>query len=265
MGDVAAEQWLNRGVQTAERLDRAEFDRFRWSMLPWVVCACGARLGEFLALRTTDFNLSDRAVGLRVQIDKQKGRRSSTDTRIPKRELIRETVMPDWMWDDVERLITETEARFGRGALIWTPMHDPYRMLDDSTLYKTMFEPAALRAGWSYTDVPQWTVDKDDSGSLVAVPMLRERGPRKGTQKTKRAWEWTWLHLRHMYGTYGIMPVEHGGFCMNIVDVSACMGHTNIETTLRCYVDTRKNIGARVAQATRGWDPRKPGPQLKSA
>ncbi len=265
IGETAMQRWLKRGEQTPERLEMAEFDRFRWSMLPWVACTCGARVGELLALRTTDFDLSDRNAGLRVQIARQKVRNSSTETKEPKYGSVRETVMPDWMWDDTQRLISEVEARFGTGALLWTPMHDPDRMLDDSTLYKTMFEPAALQAGWSYTDVPQWGVDEDESGSLIAVPLKYDNGPQKGTQKTKRSWEWTWRHLRHMYGTYGIMPVEHGGFGMNIVDLSACMGHANIETTLRCYVDSRRDIGVRMSEATRGRDPRQPRPQLKSA
>lgn len=110
-------------------------------------------------------------------------------------------------------------------------------------------------AGWSYTDVPQLRPAIDSEGKMIGVPLVYEKGPRKGEQKIRRYWTWSWRHLHHVYGTLGVTPVDGGGFGLSIKDVADCMGHRSTETTLRHYVDSREGIGARIAHNTAASSP----------
>jgi integrase len=257
MGEVAAAKWLRRVKNpSAERLARVELERFRWSMLPRIIFGGGLRVNEALALRTGDFRLAQRSEGLGIHIERQAARGSSTRLRPPKHGSVRTTYASDELWDDVFRLVTLLEAEFGPNVLVWPRMYDHTKMLDDSTLFSTYFDPAAEKtAGFTFEIVPQWTVEiekvEDASGNtkrvLTSVPLLDEK---TGKQKTRKSWNWNWRHLRHLFGTLALAPSQTGGWGQDIGDVAVWMGHRSAETTWEYYIGQRGGEGARMASAT---------------
>jgi len=253
LGDVAATKWLARIKNPSPtRLERVEYERFRWSMLPRIMFGGGPRPNECLALRTSDFDLRDRAKGLGLRIERQAIRASSTRTGPPKHGSARTTYVTDEMWDDVVKLVRWTEALFGPDVLVWPRMRDHTTMVDDSTLHKSYFDPAAeLTDGFISERVLQWAVEEEDvtdakgntTLELVTVPL---RGD-DGQQKTKKVWNWNWRHLRHLYGTTALAPKATGGWGQDIGDVSAWMGHKSPQTTWEYYIGRRQGDGARMA------------------
>lgn len=257
LGEVVARKWLAKvKAPSPARLERAEFERFRWSMVPRIVFGAGLRPGEALALRTGDFDLRDRTSGLGIDVERQTVRGSSTRTCDPKHGSKRRTYLADDAWDDVVKLVRWVEAVSGPNALLWSRMRDHTKMLDDSTLYSAYFVPAATAtAGFTFEDVPQWTVAEEttigDDGTktqvLMTVPLKKN-----GVQVTRRVWNWSWRHLRHLYGTTALAAVSNGGWGQDIADVSIWMGHRSAETTWEYYVGKRPGGGARMAAATGG-------------
>jgi integrase len=252
LGDVAAAKSIGRLKNPDEtRLQLAELERFRWSMLPMLIFGGGLRPNEALALRTGDFDLSNRTNGLGLYIERQADRSSSTGTRPPKHGSKRTTYVTDKLWDDVVRLVSWIEAQSGRNALVWPRLREPDHMLDDSTLHRAYFIPAAERtAGFTSELIPQWTVvegdDIDERGhrTLITVPLINKS---TSEQRTKRVWNWSWRHFRHLYGTTALAPVDTGGWGQDIADVAEWMGHRSSQTTWEYYIGTREGSGARMA------------------
>lgn len=255
MGAVATSKWL-RGVKhpSPERLARVELARFRWSMLPRIIFGGGLRPNEALALRTGDFQLTDRDEGLGIKIERQAARGISTGTRPPKHGSERTTFMPDELWDDVMRLVTMLEAEFGPNVLVWPRMRDHTKMLDDSTLFSAYYDPAAeLTDGFTYEMVAQWTVkvehdpDNHARAVLITVPLL----DRDGKQRQRKNWNFNWRHLRHLYSTTALAPRATDGWGQDIADVAVWMGYRSAETTWEYYIGQRPEGGARMAAGTK--------------
>lgn len=257
LGTVVEAKWLGKVKHPdAARRERATFEAFRWAMLVLVMFGFGLRPNEALALRTGDFRLGSRDQGLGLHIDRQAARGSSTRTAAPKHGSERTTYAPDELWDDVVRLVTEIEDRFGPNSLLWPRMRDHTKMLDDSTLYGSYFDPAAERtAGFTFEMVPQWTVEahtvqepgEKPRSELVAVPLLDA----DGKQRHRKRWNWNWRHLRHLYGTTAIASRDHGGWGQDITDIAKWMGHRSTKTTWDYYIGNRDGDGARMAAGTR--------------
>lgn len=246
MGALVGRRY-RRGKMTPAKEARAALEQLRWRMFPLVVFYFGLRVNEALALRTTDFLLHDRAQGLGCRIERQSARGSATKTISPKHGSHRVAYASDELWDDVMELVHTVEGHFGRGALVWSQKGDAGRMVSDNTLKRSFFDPAAeATEGFTCEVVPQYTVDEDDEGSLIAVPLLDTHGK----HRMRRMWNWTWLDLRHLYGTLAIASRANGGWGQDITDVSQSMGHRNDRVTWLYYVDRRAGAGQRMAAAT---------------
>lgn len=248
LGEIVRKRF-SRGRMTPAKKARASLEALRWAMLPLIIAYFGLRPNAALALRTTDFILTDRAAGLGCRVERQAKRGSATQTILPKHGSVRTTYAPDQLWDEIVDLVSQLERAFGRGCLVWSQKGDITRMVSDSTLSKSYFTPAAeVTPGWESHDKLQWTVEEDANGTIIASPIL----DMAGRQVVRREWNWSWRQLRHLYGTTSLAKVENGGWGQDITDVSDRMGHKTSEVTWTYYVKPRRGGGGRMAAATGG-------------
>jgi hypothetical protein len=168
----------------------------------------GLRLGELLALRASDIDLSRRLVGVNRQVVEVKGGLRLVP---PKGNKIRKSVYPAVtpegfdLEESVKRRVLEVRESDPEGLLfpapaggLWTP----------SNFGERRFRPAARIAWWPVE--PGSSVD-GSYGKLL----------------------WTMHSLRHRYATWLLWERN-----ASPADVSMAMGHADVSITLRVYASS---------------------------
>ncbi|WP_052665873.1 site-specific integrase [Nitriliruptor alkaliphilus] len=215
----------------------------RTAGLIYLLAFGGLRISECLALRRDDRFRQGPDGSWRIEI-REPVHKSRRKTLPPKWRKRRWAFAPDWLTDDLDRLLADTDP----GALLFASPGRPVRGPDGTVT-------RIGRGLYPYSNWRERTWEK----LVAATPDWPERedwwdpsaGPAPAGRQTERRWLWPIHSLRHIAATYQLNTLGLDP------DVAKFLGHRSGVQVWEMYVRVRPDLFGRAAAASRAaGDPR---------